>query len=75
MADEDAESPAASGAGAAAQKPAEDRSQCTPCRGTGKLVSNLGGTPHDVVCPWCDGSGLFQQDRDAQEYAGRETPA
>jgi DnaJ-class molecular chaperone len=56
-------------------KTAEDRSQCTPCRGTGKISSNLGGAAHDVVCPWCDGTGAFQPGRDAQESAGRETPA
>ena len=74
MADDDA--PAGeSAADAGAEKPADDRGQCTPCRGTGKLISNLGGTPHDVVCPWCDGTGAFQPGRDAQEFAGRETPA
>jgi DnaJ-class molecular chaperone len=56
-------------------KPVEDRSACTPCRGTGKVSSNLGGTAHEVVCPWCDGTGAFQPGRDAQEFAGRETPA
>jgi len=46
--------------------PDDDRSQCTPCRGTGKVVSGLGGTPHEVACPWCGGSGRFQAGRDAQ---------
>jgi DnaJ-class molecular chaperone len=45
---------------------ANDRSQCTPCRGTGKLTSGLGGTPHQVTCPWCGGSGSFQPGHDAQ---------
>jgi DnaJ-class molecular chaperone len=46
----------------------EDRSVCTPCRGTGRLMSNLGGEPHEVTCPWCDGSGRFDPGRDAQEH-------
>jgi DnaJ-class molecular chaperone len=45
----------------------DSRATCTPCRGTGKLVSGLGGEPHDVVCPWCGGSGEFQSGRDAQQ--------
>jgi DnaJ-class molecular chaperone len=46
---------------------ADGRSQCTPCRGTGKLTSGLGGSPHEVTCPWCGGSGTFQSGRNAQE--------
>ena len=29
---------------------------CTPCRGTGRLTSGLGGQPHEVQCPWCRGT-------------------
>ena len=50
------------------QKQDEDRSVCTPCRGTGRLQSNLGGQPHEVTCPWCGGSGRFEPGRDAQEH-------
>jgi DnaJ-class molecular chaperone len=48
--------------------PAEphDPQRCTPCRGTGKLISNLGGTPQTVPCPWCEGSGLYDAQHDAQ---------
>jgi hypothetical protein len=46
------------------------RATCTPCRGTGKLISGLGGEPHEVTCPWCGGTGEFQAGRDAQQ-AGR----
>jgi DnaJ-class molecular chaperone len=53
---------------------AEDRSTCTPCRGTGKLSSSLGGAPHEVTCPWCGGSGRFQSGRDAQAAGGHEQP-
>ena len=44
----------------------EDRSTCTPCRGTGKVISGKGGTPHPVTCPWCQGTGRYDPDRDAQ---------
>ncbi len=43
-----------------------DPQRCTPCRGTGKLISGLGGTPQSVTCPWCDGSGRFDAAHDAQ---------
>jgi DnaJ-class molecular chaperone len=49
-------------------EPAEshDPQRCTPCRGTGQVVSGLGGTPQLVTCPWCEGSGRFQPGHDAQ---------
>jgi hypothetical protein len=37
-----------------------------PCRGTGKLISNLGGTASTVTCPWCQGSGTRVPGIDAQ---------
>ena len=40
---------------------------CGPCRGTGRLISGLGGTPHEVTCPWCQGSGTQIPGIDAQE--------
>jgi hypothetical protein len=30
---------------------------CRPCRETGRLISTLGGVSHQVVCPWCHGTG------------------
>jgi DnaJ-class molecular chaperone len=39
---------------------------CRPCRGTGRVISSLGGDPREVKCPWCSGSGVFAPDRDAQ---------
>jgi DnaJ-class molecular chaperone len=53
----------------AAQKETEDRSTCTPCRGTGKLISGKGGEPHEITCPWCGGTGKFDPGRDAQDSA------
>jgi DnaJ-class molecular chaperone len=48
--------------------PDENRTTCTPCRGTGKVLSNLGGREHELTCPWCGGSGQFAPGRDAQEH-------
>jgi DnaJ-class molecular chaperone len=50
-----------------------DPARCHACRGTGRVLSSLGGTPHDVQCPWCEGSGRFIAGHDAQaEGAGGE---
>ena len=40
--------------------------ECTACRGTGQVVSNLGGSPQQVPCPWCEGTGRFIAEHDAQ---------
>jgi DnaJ-class molecular chaperone len=40
--------------------------ECMPCRGTGKVISNLGGSPQEVTCPWCEGSGTRVSGVDAQ---------
>ncbi len=40
--------------------------ECMPCRGTGKLLSNLGETPSTVTCPWCEGGGVRFPGIDAQ---------
>ena len=39
---------------------------CSACRGTGQVISNLGGEARLVACPWCDGSGLRLVGHDAQ---------
>ena len=44
-----------------------------PCRGTGRVVSNLGGTPATVECPWCEGTGRFLPGHDAQAAHPRGT--
>jgi hypothetical protein len=38
------------------------------CRGSGRVISNLGGSPSTVACPWCGGSGLRSPDIDAQAH-------
>jgi len=43
-----------------------DRDRCTPCRGTGKVISTQGGSPQTVTCPWCEGEGRFHPGHDAQ---------
>jgi DnaJ-class molecular chaperone len=48
--------------------------ECSACRGTGRVISNLGGSPQDVPCPWCDGTGRFIPGHDAQA-AHRGEPA
>jgi hypothetical protein len=37
-----------------------------PCRGSGKVISSLGGTPSTVTCPWCEGGGVRLAGIDAQ---------
>ena len=40
--------------------------ECMACRGTGRVISNLGGSQSSVECPWCAGSGLRRVEVDAQ---------
>jgi DnaJ-class molecular chaperone len=57
------------GTGSESEDQAEDSHgprECMPCRGTGKVISNLGGTPSTVTCPWCDGGGVRLPGVDAQ---------
>jgi hypothetical protein len=44
-----------------------------PCRGSGKVISNLGGSPSTVDCPWCDGGGVRLAGTDAQAHWGGES--
>jgi DnaJ-class molecular chaperone len=39
---------------------------CSACRATGRVISNLGGTPHEVPCPWCEGAGKRLPGHNAQ---------
>ena len=36
-----------------------DPQPCTVCRGTGTVISNLGGSPSTLSCPWCEGTGTY----------------
>lgn len=43
---------------------------CRACKGSGKVISNLGGETKEVECPWCEGTGKFQgPEHDAQAKA------
>jgi DnaJ-class molecular chaperone len=50
-----------------------ERAGCTPCRGTGRVISNLGGEAHEMACPWCEGSGKFIPEHDAQVTAAERS--
>jgi len=39
---------------------------CAPCRGTGQLISSIGGEQGRVPCPWCEGGGAQVPGHDAQ---------
>jgi DnaJ-class molecular chaperone len=41
-------------------------SPCSACRGSGEVISNLGGEPSTRPCPWCEGTGMFIPEHDAQ---------
>ena len=45
---------------------ADEPRPCPPCRGTGRVVSNLGGSASTVTCPWCEGTGHVLPGHDAQ---------
>jgi hypothetical protein len=44
-----------------------------PCRGSGKVISNLGGSPSTVTCPWCEGGGVRIAGIDAQAHWSGES--
>jgi DnaJ-class molecular chaperone len=46
--------------------------ECMACRGTGRVISNLGGSPSTVECPWCGGGGLRPAEVDAQAHWGEQ---
>lgn len=55
---------------------AHEPRECMPCSGTGEVISNLGGTPSKVTCPWCEGSGVRVPGIDAQAaWAARQGEA
>jgi DnaJ-class molecular chaperone len=48
---------------------------CHPCRGTGSVISGLGGEQRQLPCPWCGGTGVREPGRDAQAHAPAGRPA
>lgn len=52
---------------AAASSASHGPRECMACRGTGRVISNLGGTQSKVPCPWCRGGGMRVAGVDAQE--------
>jgi DnaJ-class molecular chaperone len=40
--------------------------ECFPCRGSGTVISSLGGERREVTCPWCEGTGRTIPGHDAQ---------
>jgi DnaJ-class molecular chaperone len=56
-------------------EPGDAAGPCLACRGTGRVISNLGGSPHEVRCPWCDGTGTRIPGHDAQDSAPKVTGA
>jgi DnaJ-class molecular chaperone len=50
--------------------------ECMPCRGTGRVISNLGGAPSTLPCPWCEGGGVRLAGIDTQaQRRGEQTGA
>jgi len=48
---------------------------CSACRGTGRVISNLGGTPSEIPCPWCEGGGRrLGTEHDAQAARRAQAP-
>ena len=45
---------------------AHEPRECMPCRGSGRLISKLGGETSEVTCPWCAGGGMRVEGIDAQ---------
>jgi hypothetical protein len=48
--------------------------ECMACRGSGQVISNLGGSPSTVACPWCEGAGMRLAEVDAQARWPPNTP-
>ena len=56
----DGENERPAGRDRAAASDASEARACMPCRGTGVVISNLGGTRSELPCPWCGGTGVRQ---------------
>jgi hypothetical protein len=53
---------------------AHEPRECMACRGTGSVISNLGGAASTVDCPWCVGTGMRPAEIDAQARWGDRVP-
>ena len=51
---------------AADESDAATPAPCPPCRGTGQVLSLLGGVSTHAPCPWCEGTGMQIPGHDAQ---------
>jgi DnaJ-class molecular chaperone len=48
---------------------------CSACRGTGTVISNLGGERSELPCPWCEGRGVrLGPEHNAQDFAPPKPP-
>jgi DnaJ-class molecular chaperone len=45
---------------------AHEPRECMACRGSGRVISNLGGAAGELACPWCEGTGMRPASVDAQ---------
>ena len=50
----------------ASESPPPSDEPCMACRGSGQVISTLGGERKSVACPWCEGSGKRIAGHDAQ---------
>jgi hypothetical protein len=39
------------------------------------VISNLGGSPNEIECPWCEGTGKLEPGHDAQARWRDDAPA
>jgi len=53
--------------GASEEPGSHEPRECMACRGSGRVISNLGGAASTLECPWCAGSGERVPGIDAQE--------
>jgi hypothetical protein len=71
----DGESERRAGRDRQASPDAAEARACMPCRGTGVVSSNLGGTRSELPCPWCGGTGVRQPGVDAQQHRREQAGA
>ncbi|HTU79273.1 MAG TPA: hypothetical protein VMF09_10990 [Solirubrobacteraceae bacterium] len=62
----DSSDSAGRGEGAGQGQTSHGPRECMACRGSGRVISNLGGAPSTLGCPWCEGAGVRVPGIDAQ---------